>query len=91
VNIMYMSPCNPNEPAFAAASDNGYQCGLTKREYFAALFFQSCISNTNFTQSVIDRSDEVQSDGDIPKVIAKLAIEAADSLIAALNKVSTDE
>jgi hypothetical protein len=35
---------NGKQSAFATASDSRYQAGLTKREYFAGLAMQSCLS-----------------------------------------------
>jgi len=36
---------NGKKAAFAAASEVWHQLGLTKREYFAGLAMQSCLSN----------------------------------------------
>ena len=67
---MTYSRTNPNADAFPSDSE----CGLTKREFFAAMAMQGCVAipTDNWYSS--------------PQGAAKLAVEAADALIAALNK-----
>lgn len=48
----------------------GIECGLTKREYFAALAMQANADNENMT----------------PAQCAEIAVQLADALITALNK-----
>lgn len=62
----------PNEPAFACASDTGHQEGLTKREYFAAMAMQGIISNPIHDQ--------------YKSTVAEVSVKMADELIKALNK-----
>ncbi len=58
------------DTAFAVASSNSYQPGLTKREYFAAVALQGLL-NAN-SQTAEDHAEQ--------------AIACADALIDALNK-----
>jgi hypothetical protein len=61
----------PHEPAFNYHA--GYpEEGLTKREYFAAMALQGVLSQSQF----LINSEK----------FAKFAVEAADALIAELNK-----
>jgi hypothetical protein len=64
---------NPNDNAYALATttDTKDYLGLTKREYFAAMLVQGMLAN----KSYIDDEDCV-----------KCGVEAADMLIAELNK-----
>lgn len=68
---------NPNDPAFASPKREGFESlintlGLTKREYFAALAMSGMLANSQR----IGRNDEY----------AKTAVNAADALIAEMNK-----
>jgi hypothetical protein len=36
---------NKKQGAFACASDEGHQAGLTKREYFAGIAMQACLTS----------------------------------------------
>lgn len=62
---------NPNQPAFACASDAGHQEGLTKREYFAAMALQGVLANPD------NHSTNLQ--------LAIVSVAMADDLIKALN------
>jgi len=66
---------NPNDPAFLVKTVNAdgtpRPCGLTKREYFAAMSMQGLNAHPE------DWSAENT---------ARYAVEQADALIAALNK-----
>lgn len=89
-------PTNPHDAAFGHAAENGHCCGLTKRELFAAMALQGMLSNPEigmpgavvtdnqteqqqYVQSVIANEDVLYSE------TAKVAVEHADALIAALN------
>jgi len=58
--------------AFATASSEGYQPGLTKREYFAGLAMQGVLSNPQLTCLNIE-------------TITDLAIRQADELLKQLS------
>jgi hypothetical protein len=64
---------NPNDSAtgFAWSQEQSGTSGLNKREYFAAMAMQGILSGSQFI------------DGER---FAKLAVQAADALIAELNK-----
>ena len=62
-----------NDGAFACASDNGYQQGLTKREYFASMAMQGMFSQHGFLLKDT-------------KELSQIAVKCADSLIKALNE-----
>ena len=60
--------------AFACASDNGYQQGLTIREYFAAMAMQGLLACPDIAAS--------------RKAIAEEAVQQADELLKALEPKS---
>ena len=64
----------PEDGAFACASNNGYQQGITKREYFAAMAMQGLLVNRH-AQDFIDQNR-----------VAKLSLQMADALIKTLNE-----
>jgi len=61
-----------NDAAFGHGSENGHCCGLTKREYFAALILTGTSSN-----SAVNPTDAHH--------FAIDAVKTADALIDALN------
>jgi len=69
--------------AFACASESGYQQGLTKREYFAAMAMQGMLA----------KSCEYYADIDKQKKWAELecayAVRYADALLSELEKPTT--
>jgi hypothetical protein len=67
---MTKNKTKPFEPAFNYNVDYPEE-GLTKREYFAAMALQGILSGSQFLES---------------ERFAKLAVKAADALIAELNK-----
>lgn len=68
---------DPNEPINPHPSGNTWE-GLTKREYFASLAMQGMLQAGAMTKAgFITRA---------PDSIAQLAVNQADSLIAALNE-----
>jgi hypothetical protein len=72
---------NPNDSAtgFAWSQEQQGTSGLTKREYFAAMAMQGLLARSEFSwEQEIQFGHCVQC--------AKLAVQAADSLIAELNK-----
>lgn len=65
----------PNERAFpVSGAERPHQLGLTNREYFAAIALQGLMGNSE--PEMIKRSGSY----------AQLAVQAADELIAELNK-----
>ena len=63
---------------FARLTDDSYvnyEVGLSKREYFSAMAMHGLMANS----AVINNSDEI---------LAKYAVNAADALIAELNRQS---
>ena len=68
---------NPHESAFPFSAGTAYepQCGLTKREYFAAMAMQGQMANAE----ILVRYGLYAAD------IASAAVAQADALIAALN------
>ena len=44
---------NKKQGAFACASDEGHQAGLTKREYFAAMAMQAMANNINLSYEAV--------------------------------------
>lgn len=69
--------CHPNMPAFASE----HSFGLTKREYFAALFLQGMLSK-NKSENLMNAS---YVDSYTPNVDVKWATVYADMLIDQLN------
>lgn len=70
---------NEKQGAFACASDSGYQQGLTKREYFAAMAMQGILASNveGLSNGRIDIS------GLIP-----MCVMASDALLKALETKS---
>lgn len=70
----------PNQPAFACASDTGHQEGLTKREYFAAMAMQGLLTRT-------PKRDGHETDLGVleSERIAAESVIVADKLIRFLN------
>jgi hypothetical protein len=66
---------NSNTSAYPST----FSSGLSKREYFAALAMQGILRDTNTAPHYSDES------------VAKSAVEMADALIAALNKMPEGE
>ena len=60
--------------------------GLTKRELFAAMAMQGLVSNHNTPDYLDDCDDDPNETENPAAIIARLSLEAADALIAALNK-----
>lgn len=68
-----------DDGAFANSADNGYQAGLTKREYFAAMAMQGILANPTMVEASLKFKDSRGG-------IAATAVSFADLLITALNK-----
>lgn len=62
---------NGKQGAFACASDYGYQQGLTKREYFAAMVMQGLMACPDISGS--------------REIIAEESVKQADALLKALE------
>lgn len=74
---------NGKQGAFACAADSGYQQGLTKREYFAAMTMQGLMT------TLIPLTDnQLCPNYDNVKYCANLAATAADELLKALETKS---
>ena len=61
---------HPDDGAFATATDGWAQCGLTKRELFAAMAMQGMTNNNNITV----------------EIVAAWSVQYADALLAELAK-----
>lgn len=71
---------NPNDPAFGHGAENGHCCGLTKREYFAAMAIRGVIEwDATMHQSRPDYAGKIEN-------IVKSSVQMADALIAELSK-----
>ena len=70
---------NGNDNAFATQDPetDGFNCGLTKREYFAAMAMQGMLSSQDIIDTVTNK---------LGTSVESLAVECADELIAELNK-----
>jgi len=70
---------NPNESAFAMVDSvsGAHQCGLTKREYFAAMAMQGLVSTEFILAPGI--------------TIGMIAVDMADDLIDSLNREKKDD
>ncbi len=68
---------NPNDPAYPIISPVGiplsFNCGLSKREYFAAFAMQALLSDTGLRSGT-------------PKEIAETAVMVANALIRELDE-----
>ena len=69
---------NEKQGAFACASDYGYQQGLTKREYFAAMAMQGYI---------VERHAQDNTDR---RKIAGWSVKMADELLKALETIKPE-
>lgn len=65
---------NANAPAFPTAPFNTVGSGLTKREYFAAMFIQAWLSSPNLSATATKQQVAIE------------AIKQADTLIEELSK-----
>lgn len=74
-----MSKIKEDTLAFACASENGHQKGLTIRQHFAAMAMQGLLSNPNYGIHEEGAFDCVSQD----------ATRIADALINELNKNQT--
>jgi hypothetical protein len=68
---------NPDDGAFGMSSEDGFQLGLTKREYFAAMAMQAFASRADSSGTY--------------KAFAEDAVAQADALIKELNKQESEK
>lgn len=61
-----------------------YNCGLTKREYFAVMALQGLCNEGAWSDKIHKQSESIGSNSSI--AIATYAVDLADELINALNK-----
>ena len=73
---------DPNESAFP--SDYQDFLGLTKREYFAAMFVQGLVSDPLTIDKIAKLA--LQENMEKDAAISRLGVDLADALIAELNK-----
>jgi hypothetical protein len=75
---------NPNDAAFTGPNDHGYQSGLTKREYFAAMALQGLCLEGAFSQRIDDQCEKAGTT--TSQALAVYAVDLADELIKELNR-----
>lgn len=85
-----------DDGAFACASDNGYQAGCTKREYFASMAMQGMLSSINQSYgkpnvNEASMEDSLMREQDFINDVAIKAVRYSDALIKALNKKINNE
>ena len=81
---------NGKQGAFACAADSGYQQGLTKREYFAAIAMQGCLANINqgYGKPHVNEAsmeDSLKREQEFIDDVAIKSVRYSDALLRALD------
>lgn len=84
---------NGNEPINAADPSIHSFSGLTKREYFAAMALQGCLSNINQSYgkpnvNQASMQDAIEREDNFIKDVSLKSVMYADALINALNETT---
>lgn len=83
-----MSKIKPEDSAFPVPPDTSYasvfECGLTKREYFATNAQQAMLNNPITMQWAVREANNKQASPSL--IMARAAVDHADALIDALGE-----